>query len=121
MMIGLFIFIAACSSTKTNDNGNNAVTGSNNAASNTVTSKANHIQSITSIKTAQNLNKTFTVEGMVVSNVRTGSISGYRLKNGNDSIPISSRNIPPINSTVTVTGILHTSSYFGYYLSAIDQ
>jgi hypothetical protein len=133
LIIGLFIITTACSSVKTGDTGssnlgnsntvNNDVGNSNTANSDVGASDAGNgnVVTIASIKATDNLNKTFTVEGTVVNNLKIGRLSGFRLKDATDSIPISSQNLATINTTVKVTGVLKTSSYFGYYLAAIQQ
>ena len=128
-MIGLLFAMTACSSN--NSSNVNPATGNNNAnaADNNVnTAAANNnadnapvvgnVQRITDIKKPELLNTTVTVRGIVVNNFKMGTLSGYRLKDGTDSIPISTPNLAKINSTVTVTGRLKTSSYFGFYVLA---
>ena len=76
------------------------------------------IQRISDVKKPELFGKNVTVRGMVVNNLKIGSLSGYRLNDSTGSIPISSQNLAKINSTVTVTGTLHNSSVFGYYILA---
>ena len=128
LIIGLFIITTACSSVKTGDTGSSNLGNSNTVNndvgnSNTANSDVGNgnVVTIASIKATDNLNKTFTVEGTVVNNLKIGRLSGFRLKDATDSIPISSQNLATINTTVKVTGVLKTSSYFGYYLAAIQQ
>ena len=83
--------------------------------------ETSNVKAIADIKTAENLGKNFTVQGTVENNVKIGSISGYRLKDATDSIPVSSQKLPQVNTTVTVTGTLQTSTFFGYYLLAIEK
>jgi hypothetical protein len=80
---------------------------------------AGKIVSISSIKNADNLGKTYTVKGKVLRTMQQGVISGYRIADSSDNMPIQSQTMPAVNSTVTVTGVLKTSSYFGYYLAEI--
>jgi hypothetical protein len=119
LIIGLLIGTTACSNSKTGNVVANTDQNGNVAANNDQTDivKVSNIQNIADIKKEEFLGKTVSVKGMVVNNLKTGSISGYRLKDATDSIPVSSQNLPKVNSTVSVSGILRTSSYFGYYIA----
>jgi len=128
LITGLVVTITACSGAKTsnadttNVNTNNVNTGNVNTGSvnsgNVATDNTNNnIVAIADIKNNESLNKTFTVQGIVISSVKIGSISGYRLKDATDNIPISSKTLAEINTTQTVTGVLKHSSYFGFYLA----
>jgi RecJ-like exonuclease len=137
LLIGLMIATTACSSnnasTGTTAAANNANTGNNaanTAAANNVNSgntdvkavntvEAN-VQRIADIKTDSLLGKTVTVQGVVVNNLKTAGLSGYRLKDASDSIPISAQVLPKVNTTVTVTGTLSKGAYFGYYILATE-
>jgi hypothetical protein len=78
------------------------------------------ISAISDIKKDELLGKTVRVKGIVVNNLKTSSLSGYRLKDSTDSIPISSQTLPKVNTTVSVKGTLQKGSYFGYYITAIE-
>jgi len=97
LIIGLVITTTACSNAKTSN-----------------------IKSIAEIKSDSFLGKTVTVQGTVVNNVKLGSISGYRLQDSTDYIAISAQNLPKVNTTVTVTGILQKSTVVGYYIVAME-
>lgn len=128
-IIGLFFVVTACSTSKTDtvnptpaNNNVNSAPADNNVntvpADNNVNNAATpgNVKAISDIKHTDLLGKTVTVRGRVVNNVKIGRISGYRLNDSSDSIPISSQNLAKINTTVTVTGTLLNSSYFGYYI-----
>jgi len=134
LIIGLLVATTACNTAKaTNvntasdnnnvnaavDNGNANVAPSNNDVKTETTN--NKVMSIKDIKHIELLGKTVTVHGIVVNNVKLGRISGYRLNDSIDSIPISSQILPKVNSTVTVTGTLSNDSFFGYFIVANEQ
>ena len=70
------------------------------------------------VKKAENVGKTFTVQGNVQTTLKIGTLSGYRLKDATDSIVVSAQNLPKENTTITVTGILMQDTIFGYYIKA---
>ena len=124
-IVGLLIATTACSKSNTNNIAAPADKSSINAASpdknvaapkKTAVESIPGVQKVADVKHVELLNQTVTVRGMVLNNFKMGSLSGYRLKDGSDSIPISSKNLATINTTVTVTGTLKTSSYFGFYI-----
>ena len=128
LIMGLLVIATACSTTSNNSGaGNNAVNNGvpsngdqgNVAPSNTGAGNAgtSNIQSIAEINNETYLGKVVTVRGIVVNNVKIGVISGYRLKDDTGSIPISSQILPPVNSTVTVTGNIYQTRFFGLVIN----
>jgi hypothetical protein len=79
-----------------------------------------NVQSIADIKKPENVGKTFTVQGVVVSTMQKGSISGYKIQDSTDFIDISSQKIPQKDTTVTVTGTLKQSRYFGLIIQTTE-
>jgi hypothetical protein len=73
---------------------------------------------ISTVKTADNVGKSFTISGTVVSSFKIGSLSGYTLKDSTDTIGVSSQTLPKENTTMTVTGVLMKDTIFGYYIKA---
>jgi hypothetical protein len=133
LIIGLLIATTACGNSKTTSppitnqptNTQQANTQTNTVQTGTpqtTTPQPDEISKIASLKVDTMLGKTFTVEGKVVSVTKTASISGYRLNDGTDTtgIGISTQNLPKVNSTMTVKGILQKSALVGYYLVAIE-
>jgi hypothetical protein len=114
LIIGLLIGTTACSNSQT---GNVVANTDKTVNDKTDIVKISNIQNIADIKKEEFLGKTVSVKGMVVNNLKTSRLSGYRLKDATDSIPVSSQNLPVVNTTVSVTGVLQTSSYFGYYIA----
>jgi hypothetical protein len=86
----------------------------------TACAKKSEVRPINEIKTSGYLGKTVIVHGTVENNVNIGRISGFRLKDSTDSIPVSSKNLPKVDSEITVTGTLLNSSYFGLYIQ-VDE
>jgi PKD repeat protein len=76
------------------------------------------VKTIADVKKAENVGKTFTVQGNVQTTLKIGTLSGYRLKDATDSIVVSAQNLPKENTTITVTGILMQDTIFGYYIKA---
>jgi hypothetical protein len=75
-------------------------------------------EKISSIKTEANVGKQFTVDGIVMSSFKIGSLSGYTLKDSTGEIGVSSQTLPKVNTTMVVTGVLMKDSIFGYYIKA---
>jgi hypothetical protein len=75
-------------------------------------------QLISDIQKPENIGKSFIVRGKVISTMQTSRISGYKMQDSTGMIDVSSRKIPPINSTVTVTGNLIQSRFFGLIINA---
>ena len=117
LIIGFLIGTTACSNSPTGN-----VVANNDKINNDKIDivKISNIQNIADIKNDGFLGKTVSVKGMVVNNLKTSSLSGFRLKDATDSIPVSSQNLPKINSTVSVTGVIQKGSYFGYYIVAVE-
>lgn len=127
-VMGLLITAIACSSPKTgttqtapvNTGGNTQPDTTQTGTAKTDTAPTNTVRAIKDVLNETFLGKTVTVKGSVVNNVNTSAISGFRLKDDTGSIPVSSRNLPKVNSSVTVTGIVQKSSYFGIYIVEIE-
>ena len=96
-VLGLLVATAACSSVKTSN-----------------------IKATADIEKDANVGQNFTVQGTVVTTMKLGSISGYKLKDATGTIDVSSKNLPEENTTITVTGTLRKSTFFGYVLDAIE-
>jgi hypothetical protein len=78
------------------------------------------IQNIAIVKSADYIGKTVTVQGKVINTLQSEKygISGYKIQNSNGiMIDVSSKNIPKINTTVTVTGTIYQSRYFGFVIN----
>jgi len=76
------------------------------------------VQKISDIQKAENVNKTFTVQGKVVNTLKSTrfNISGYKIQDSTGTIDVSSQRLPGINTTVTVTGVLVQTRFFGLVL-----
>jgi hypothetical protein len=132
LIIGLMITTNACSTNKTvtvpadTGNSNNIQTNpdeqksatTDSASAGTAAAQTKTLSSIVDIKKDEFLGKTVTVQGNVENNVKTRAISGFRLRDATESIPVSSINLPPVNTTVTVTGVINKGSVFGIYIQA---
>ena len=59
-----------------------------------------------------------TVSGTVENTVKIGTLSGYTLREGNETIKVSSRALPGEGDKVTVSGTWNRDTLFGYYLLA---
>jgi DNA/RNA endonuclease YhcR with UshA esterase domain len=83
---------------------------------------SSNVQKISDIQKTENLGKTFTVQGEVIKTLQLSSyqISGYKIQDSSGTIDISSKNVPQLNSTVTVTGKLIQTKYFGLVLNVTN-
>jgi hypothetical protein len=136
LVLGL-LTISACSCSNTSNttrttNGNN-IQNANSVPQNNNIPSANSIQSnnipsnddtqkISDIKKTENIGKTFTVRGEVISSLQGTrfNISGYKIQDSNETIDISSTKIPALHTTVTVTGTLTQTRYFGLVIKEIN-
>lgn len=73
-------------------------------------------QSISDVKTEENIGETVRVRGEVTTVVKLGQLSGYLLKDDTDTIAISSSALPAEGTTVRVKGTLIRDTIFGYYI-----
>jgi hypothetical protein len=112
-IIGLFVF-SAC-----NRNADNASVGLGKSIN-----ALNSVSKISDIKKEENIGKTFTVRGKVVNVMQTQisgyAVSGYKLNDSTETIAVSSKTLPTMNETVTATGTLQQSRYFGLILQTTD-
>jgi DNA/RNA endonuclease YhcR with UshA esterase domain len=92
------------------------------------TTKSNNIiqkisvQKISDIQKPENINNTVTVQGRVVSTLESSrlGISGYKIQDSTGTIDVSSKKVPQVNTTVTVTGTLIQTRFFGIVINATD-
>jgi hypothetical protein len=123
LVLGL-ISISACSS---NNNANassnanniqdsNAVQNNANAADNAL---GNGVQKISDVQKTENVGKTVTVQGKVVNTLKSATyhISGYKIQDPSGMIDVSSPKQPQINTTVTVTGTIIQTRFFGLVIN----
>jgi len=61
------------------------------------------------------------VSGTVENPIHLGTLSGYTLVDGNESIKVSSQSLPAEGREITVTGTWMRDSLFGYYLLAEEE
>jgi len=94
------------------DNGVASIPDTNNVAS---PATNENIQKISDIQKPENVNQTVTVQGKVLSTLKSSrlNISGYKIQDSTGTIDVSSPKQPAVNSTVTVTGTLYQSTFFG--------
>ncbi len=64
--------------------------------------------------------KEVTVKGNITDSVKIGTLSGFRISDGNESLNVRSDTLPPVGTEVTVKGTVVRDSLFGYYLLASD-
>jgi hypothetical protein len=62
-----------------------------------------------------------TVSGTVENPIHLGTLSGYTLVDGNESITVSSQSLPAEGDRITVTGTWMRDTFFGYYLLAEEK
>lgn len=75
------------------------------------------VDDISDIKSEEFVGKTVTVKGIVQDSIKLGKLSGYTLKDDfNNTISISSKNLPEDGSTKTVKGVLMKELIIGYYI-----
>lgn len=60
--------------------------------------------------------KSVLIKGEVKNPIKIGKLSGFTLVDGNDSIKISSEEIPKEGKTVSIKGTVMKDSLFGYYV-----
>jgi hypothetical protein len=127
--------LSACSCTKMDSttaptNGNNLQNGNrvsdnsdvpavNNAKNTNDVPSGDNTQKITDIQKPDNIGKTFTIQGKVVNTLQSArfNVSGYKIQDSTGTIDVSSRKIPQMNTTVTVTGTLIQTRYFGLVIN----
>jgi hypothetical protein len=68
--------------------------------------------------TADYLGEKVYVKGTVKDTIKFGKLSGFKLVEGNDSILVSSDELPKEGSEVTVQGTVMKETLFGYYVLA---
>jgi len=133
LIICLFVLglltLTACSHTSSNTaSGDSSIAGSsgdsNIASSPDATNVgsadvSNNFQKISDIQKPENVGKIVTVQGKVVSTMRSATfhISGYKIQDSTGTIDVSSPKQPQVNTTVTVTGNLYQSRYFGIVIN----
>ena len=129
LIICLFILglltLTACSHTSSNSTTGNANIASNDngaASGNNVQPAANgnDVQKISDIQKAENVGKTVTVQGKVINTLQSArfGISGYKIQDSTGTmIDVSSKKIPKINDTITVTGTLMQTRFFGLVIN----
>jgi hypothetical protein len=82
-------------------------------------SEDNNVQKISDIQKTENVGKIVTVKGKVINTLQSAvyHISGYKIQDSTGTIDVSSLKIPQVNTTVTVTGNLYQSRYFGLVIN----
>ncbi len=73
------------------------------------------IDKISDIKSETYIGQTVTVKGTVENTIKLGELSGFTLSDGEDSIFISSGNLPSEGSNQKVKGILR-KNLLGHYI-----
>jgi uncharacterized protein YdeI (BOF family) len=109
--------LSACNSSKSdniqntdNDNAHNDVVGNKN------------IEKIFDIQKTENVGKTVTVQGKVINTLQSAryGVSGYKIQDSTGTIDVSSKKIPQVNATVTVTGTLIQTRFFGIVINETE-
>jgi hypothetical protein len=59
-----------------------------------------------------------TVRGNITDSLKIGSLSGFRITDGNATLAVRSDTLPPVGADVTVKGTVVRDSIFGYYVLA---
>jgi hypothetical protein len=79
-------------------------------------------QKISDIQKPENVGKTVTVQGKVINTLQSTryNISGYKIQDATGMIDVSSKRIPQINSTVTVSGKLMQTRFFGLVIQETE-
>ena len=79
-------------------------------------------QKISDVLKTENVGKTVTVQGKVINTLRSArfNISGYKIQDSTGTIDVSSPKQPDVNTTVTVTGNLYQSRFFGLVINETD-
>ena len=75
-------------------------------------------QRIADIKDEDHIGETVMVRGTAENTIKIGSLSGFSLQQGNESIRVSSETLPEEGDTVSVRGVLIRDTLFGYYIKA---
>ena len=94
--------------------------GTHNGTSNVINApESNSVQKISDIQKNENVGKTVTVRGEVINTLQSSvyHISGYKIQDSTGTIDVSSTKIPQLNTTVTVTGTLYQSRFFGLVIN----
>ena len=73
-------------------------------------------QTVSEVKTEDNIGKNVRVRGEVETTIKIGSLSGYTLKDDTGTIAVSSDDLPSEGETVTASGVLIRDTIFGYYI-----
>jgi DNA/RNA endonuclease YhcR with UshA esterase domain len=83
---------------------------------------SNNIQKISDIQKTENIGKTFTVQGEVIKTLQLSAyhVSGYKIQDSTGTIDVSSEKLPKMNTTVTITGKLIQTKYFGLVLNVTN-
>jgi hypothetical protein len=121
-MLGLMT-LTACShsgNTDTNSVGTSESPKGADVSNTQETASDTRIQNIAIIKSADYIGKTVSVQGKVINVLQSEKygISGYKIQNSNGiTIDVSSKKIPQVNTTVTVTGTIYQSRYFGFVIN----
>jgi uncharacterized protein YceK len=74
------------------------------------------VMSIKDVKSDNYVGKEVTVEGIVQGTIKIGDLSGFTIKDLNDSIAVYSLNLPKDGETKTVKGTLRKVPFIGYYI-----
>lgn len=77
---------------------------------------SNQVQTISQIKSEQNIGKSVTISGEVKNVFKIGELSGYFLEDESDRIRVSSESLPTEGETKKVRGVLMRDSLLGYYI-----
>jgi len=79
-------------------------------------------QTIAEVKKDENIDKKVVVDGVVVESIKLGTISGYLLQDvNNDTIYVSSTEIPAKSTEVRASGVLKKKPIVGYYIELIKD
>lgn len=74
-------------------------------------------QSISEVKSEDNVGKKVMVSGTVKESIKLGELSGYVLEDDSgDKIKVSSDSLPAEGEDITVSGTLIRDTIFGYYI-----
>lgn len=74
-------------------------------------------QSVDEVKNEDNVGEQVRVRGVVDSSIKIGDLSGYMVVDENDdSIAVSSSDLPDEGENVVVSGVLMRDTVFDYYI-----
>ncbi|MFP4424584.1 MAG: hypothetical protein ACLFP2_05150 [Candidatus Woesearchaeota archaeon] len=74
-------------------------------------------QTIDEIKDKDNIGENVAVRGEVLHSVKIGDMSGYVIKDkNNDTIEVTSDDLPDEGETIVARGTLERNMIFGYYI-----